>query len=181
MLIVGNIIGSIFWGAIIAIAVTLAVFALCKQLNRADSILTWAILAVLFLFAGAQSTMMVGAFYAKGYVDNVCCFANSLMPEEVNAPLDAADFAQIRRQIEESPLSKTILNRIDTDAIQQYANSGQTIVELIADEMTSTINYYILRRVAWLSGGVLLALIGILLLNKPRDYTIDIDNLESIY
>lgn len=182
MLIVGNVIGSIFWGAILAIIVTLAIFILCRRLNRADSILTWVILAVLLLFAVAQCSMMVGAVYAKGYVDDIGSFANSLMPKEAHATPNTADFERIRYQIEEAyPLSKTVFERIDTDDIQSYANSGHTIVELITDQMKSTINYYILRRAAWLLGGVLLALAGILLFNKPHDYTIDMNNLESIY
>lgn len=182
MLIVGNVIGSIFWGAVLAVVVTLAIFVLCRQLNRADSILTWVILAVLLLFAGAQSTMMVGAVYAKGYVDDISSFANSFMPKETNATPNIADFERIRYQIEEAyPLSRTMFEHIDTEDIQSYINSGHTITEFITDQMKSTINYYILRRAAWLLGGVLLALVGILLFNKPHDYTIDINNLESIY
>lgn len=182
MFIIGNLLGSIFWGGVIAILVTLAVYAVCKQLGRADSLLTWGVLAVLLLFGGAQCTMMVGAMYAKGYVDDVSGYANNLLPEKSAAQDAVSDFQRIRQQIEEQfPLSKSVFKRINTDDIQEYTASGHSVVEFIADEMKSTINYYILRRVAWLLGVVLIALVGILMLNKPRDYTIDINNLDSIY
>ncbi|MDE6003065.1 MAG: hypothetical protein K2G76_06180, partial [Prevotella sp.] len=92
---------------------------MCKRLNRADSILTWVILAVLLLFAVAQCSMMVGAIYAKGYVDDIGSFANTLMPKEAHATLSTAAFERLRYQIEEAyPLSKTVFERIDADDIQ---------------------------------------------------------------
>ena len=182
MWILGNVRGSIFWGAVIAIVVTFAIYALAKQLDRSDSVLTWCILAVLLLFAGVQSSMMTGALYAKGYVDDVSTYAANLLPEKNNTQNAVSDFQRIRQQIEEEfPLSKSIFEHFDADDIQQYTDSGHTVVEFIADEMKSTINYYILRRVAWLLGAILLALVGILMLNKPRDYSIDINNIDSTY
>ena len=191
MFLIGNIIGSVFWGLIITIVVVGGVFLLCKALvsYRASSLLSLGILLVLFVLAGAQSTMMVGAMYAKGYVDDISTYANSLVTagaDAVQSGTDAvpsvSDFNRIRQQIEDQfPMAKPVLDRIDVGDLDQYVASGHSVVDFIANELKSTLNYYILRRVLWLMGFVLVALVGILLLNRPRDYTLDMNSLDSIY
>ena len=49
------------------------------------------------------------------------------------------------------------------------------------DIALGALNYYILRRVLWLIGFVVVAMAGILFLTRSRDYTYDINNLETIY
>ena len=184
MFIIGNLIGCLLWGTLIALLVVGGIFFLLRLLvpNSLNSVFSWGVLAILFVHTTAQSSLMVGAMYAKGYVNDVSGYANNLLPEKSTAQDAVSDFQRIRQQIEEQfPLSKSVFKRINTDDIQEYTASGHSVVEFIADEMKSTINYYILRRVVWLLGAVLIALVGILVLNKPRDYTIDINNLESIY
>ena len=127
--------------------------------------------------------------YAKGYVDDISTYANSLVTagaDAVQSGTDAvpsvSDFNRIRQQIEDQfPMAKPVLDRIDVGDLDQYVASGHSVVDFIANELKSTLNYYILRRVLWLMGFVLVALVGILLLNRPRDYTLDMNSLDSIY
>ena len=133
--------------------------------------------------------MMVGAMYAKGYVNDISTYANSLVTVGADAvqsgthPVSSAsDFNRIRQQIEEQfPMAKPVLDHIDISDLDQYVASGHSVVDFIADELKSTFNYYILRRVLWLMGFVLVSLVAILLLNRPRDYTLDMNSIDSIY
>lgn len=191
MFLISNILGSLFWGFIITLVVVGCVYLLCKALisYRASSLLSLGILLVLFILAGAQSTMMVGAMYAKGYVNDISTYANSLVTVGADAvqsgthpASSASDFNRIRQQIEEQfPMAKPVLDHIDISDLDQYVASGHSVVDFIADELKSTFNYYILRRVLWLMGFVLVSLVAILLLNRPRDYTLDMNSIDSIY
>ena len=119
MFIIGNIIGSIFWGGLIALLLTAAVWLLCQVLDRARSVWTYAVLLVFFLLAGAQCTMMVGTMYAKGYLTDIGEYANMLvstgedMAGSVSGNID--DISNILDQIsEEYPIVTPIINKITT-------------------------------------------------------------------
>lgn len=183
--------GSVFWGLIITLAIVGCVYLLCKVLisYRATSISSLAILVILFVLAGFQSTLMVSAMYAKGYVDDIGIYANSLVSTSADAVKSGADaissvsdFNGFRQQIEDRfPIAKPVLEHINVNELNQYMASGHSVVDFITDELKSTFNYYILRRALWLLGFVLVALVGILLLNRPHDYTLDTNSLDSIY
>jgi predicted PurR-regulated permease PerM len=186
MFIIGNIIGSIFWGGLIALLLTAAVWLLCQVLDRARSVWTYAVLLVFFLLAGAQCTMMVGTMYAKGYLTDIGEYANMLvstgedMAGSVSGNID--DISNILDQIsEEYPIVTPIINKIDISDAQEYMAKGHTLVDFITDDIHDAMNYYILRRVLWTLGFMIVAAIAIIWLNKPTDYTYDINNLDEIY
>jgi hypothetical protein len=95
---------------------------------------------------------------------------------------EVADFNELRNQIEaEFPLASTLLDNIDTSGLQAYLEEGNSIANYITDDVKSTINYYILRRILWMVGFVIVAFVAIFLLNRRRDYSYDINNLDTIY
>lgn len=182
MFFIGNIFGSILWGALISIVITSLVFLVCHLLDRGHSPLTYIVLAVLLFFTGFQSTMMVGAMYVKGIASDIGDYATMLVDSGENMAGEVADFNELRNQIEaEFPLASTLLDNIDTSGLQAYLEEGNSIANYITDDVKSTINYYILRRILWMVGFVIVAFVAIFLLNRRRDYSYGINNLDTIY
>jgi predicted PurR-regulated permease PerM len=182
MFIIGNILGSVFWGAVIAIVITALVFLVCQVLDRSRSPLTYIVLAVLLLLAGFQSTMMVGAMYAKGYINDIGDYATMLIDSGEDMAGEIADFNALRSQLEkEFPLASKLLDDIDTSELQAYVDKGNNMANFITDHVRSEVNYYILRRVLWMTGFIVIAFAAILFFNRRHDYTYDINNLDTIY
>lgn len=181
MFIVGNIFGCLFWGALIAIAVTIAVWLLCLVLDRVASLLTYIVLVVLLLLTGVQATLMVGALYSKGYVTDIGDYANSLFLRDKGDTMSNMDIDNLCvRIVNEFPVAKPLLDKMDTSGLQAYVAKGHTVIEYVTDDLKSTLNWYILRRVLWILGFVGGAVVAILILNRPHDYTYDIDSIDTI-
>ena len=182
MFIVGNMIASLFWGALMAVVLTAAVWLLCRVLDRASSLATYIVLLVFLLLVGAQCSMVVGAMYAKGYVTDIENYANTLLSNGDDFAGQAADVKSVLSQITDKfPMAAPIIDSIDIDDAQEYMAKGHSLVSYIAADWNSTLNYYILRRVLWIAGFILVAVIAIVCLNKPTDYSYDINNLNEIY
>ena len=187
MFVIGNIIGSIFWGAVLAVLVVLLTYVVCRaiRIQSVQGLSAIIILVVLFLFAGAQTTMIAGALYGKGYVDDVSSYANSLVSTGSEAVESATNFEELRQQLSDQfPMAKPILDKIDGSGAAQYVSKGHTVVDFVAENLNDTLNYYILRRVLWLIGFVVVAMAVIILTNgkqKNKSYGVqDFDEISSI-
>ena len=182
MFVVGNIIGSLFWGSLIAIVVTVAVWLLCQAVDRAASPVTYIIMVILLILTGAQATMMVGAMYAKGYITDINDYANSLMSTSESITAYNSNFDELRHQIEEEfPIAKLLFDKIDTDGLQAYLNKSQSITDYLTDNLNSTLNWYIIRRILWMMAFVVVAIVAIMFLNRPHDYSYDINSIDITY
>lgn len=171
MFIVGNIVGTVFWGAILAIVVVVLTYSVCRAIRSqsVQSVTAIAILGVLLLFAGAQTTMIVGALYGKGYVKDISGYANSLVSAGSEKVESVTDFEELRRQLSDQfPMAKPVLDKIDGSGAAQYVSRGHTVVDFVADNLRDSLNYYILRRVLWLIGFVVVAMASILLTGDKR-------------
>ena len=175
-------IGCILWGAAIAIIMTVAVWLLCQVLDRAASPLTYVVLAILFVLNGAQATMMIGAMYGRGYVADMGEYVNSFVGQGENVTASINDFDNLRGQLENDfPMMKTVLDKIDTSKLRSYMEEGHSIVDFVTDELKSILNWYILRRILWMLGFMVTAVVAILFLSRRRDYSYDINSLETLY
>ena len=182
MFIVGNMIGCLFWGALMAVVLTAAVWSLCRVLDRASSLATYIVLFVFLLLVGAQCSMVVGAMYAKGYVTDIENYANTLLPKGEDMTEATPNIKGVLSQITDKfPMAAPIIDSIDIDDAQEYVANGHSLVSYITADWNSTLNYYILRRVLWIVGFILVAVIAIVCLNKPTDYSYDFNNLNEIY
>lgn len=173
MFIIGNIIGSIFWGAVLSVLVVLLAYFVCRAIRTqsVQSVAAIVVLGVLLLFAGAQTTMIAGALYGKGYVNDISGYANSLVSAGSETVENVTDFEELRRQLSDQfPMAKPILDKIDGSGAAQYVSKGHTVVDFVADNLHDTLNYYILRRILWLIGFVVVAMTTILLIGKKRNY-----------
>ncbi len=168
--------GSILWGAAFTIIITIVIFLVCRSINTNiwKSTGSTLVLALLFFLLGAQGTMMVGAAYLKGYVDDVKSTFDTFLPEQ-NAEMTTAipmdEIQQIRRQIADNyPILTPYLDKIDPQqASSLIENKGTSFSDSLADSLKDTLDDYILRRVFWMVGMIVCALILIFLLRKKDD------------
>ena len=173
MFILENIFGCVFWGTILAIIIVTVVYLLYRQLapSGRKSIMTHLLLFVLFLFVGAQTTMTVGALYAKGYISDISNSVNSIIgntADQVNPTVDYVE-STIYELKSQYPFAAPLLNKVDIGKATRYVEGGgHSVVDFIASNLHETVNYYILRRVLWMIGFVLIAMIGMLLLSNKR-------------
>lgn len=155
---IGNIIACIAWGTILSVMLLIILHIVMKALcpSYSLSLPGACILFVLFIFLFAQSVMLTGAMYAKGYVDDMDTLAVSLIHETGHASkqLTSTEQAQemIRKIEKEYPALSSYLSKIDTGAL---TGGGTAIAIALARELKSEINYYMLRRVLWLAGMML--------------------------
>ncbi len=157
--IIGNTIICIFWGIVISGILTILLFkitkALCPSYSR--SFLSGLILFILSIFLFAQSAMLAGAIYAKGYVNNI------------NAA--AGQAGQIKQKIsDEYPIISSYLNQLNITDV----SAGDTAIAFIK-EIKSIINYYIMRRILWMAGFMMTGM-AVLRLCTPRQRRYDYDN-----
>lgn len=172
MFILGNFFGCVFWGTLLAIIIVMAVYLLYRQLAPScGKGLIPLLLFILFLFIGAQTTMTVGALYAKGYISDIHKSANSIIgntTDQVNSTV--ADVENTIYQLKSQfPFAAPLLNKVDIGKATRYVEGGgHSVVDFIASNLHETVNYYILRRILWIIGFVLLALIGMLLFSSKK-------------
>lgn len=162
---IGNIIACIAWGIIISVMLLIVLHIIMKALypSYSLSIPSVCVLFALFILLFAQSAMLAGAIYTKGYVDNIETLAVSLIHETGHASKQLTSTEQtkgmIRKIEKEYPALSSYLSKIDTSTI---TGGGTAIAIALARDLKREINYYILRRVLWLAsmmfaGRILLA------------------------
>lgn len=147
---IGNIIVCILWGAFLSSVFVALLYAVVRVLWHAIpfSLLTFFIALTTWILIFFQSTVLVGAMHAKEYVDDIAVLATKLM-EQMNTPCQAFspnDVEQFKQKLtEEYPLLSSYINKVETAAF----TSGS--IDLVK-EVKNQINCYILRRVLWIGG-----------------------------
>ena len=155
MFILGNFFGCVFWGTILAIIIVTVVYLLYRQFapSGRKGIMPHLLLFVLFLFVGAQTTMTVGALYAKGYIRDISNGANSIIgntADQVNSTVTDIE-STIYQLKSQYPFAAPLLNKVDIGKATRYVEGGgRSVVDFIASNLHETANYYILRRVLWI-------------------------------
>lgn len=155
---IGNIIACIAWGIVISVILLIVLHIIMKALypSYSLSIPSICVLFILFIFLFAQSAMLAGAIYAKGYVDDIETLAVSLIHETGHMSKQLTPTEQTKEMIrkieKECPALSSYLSKIDTGTI---TGGGTVIASALARDLKSEINYYILRRVLWLAGMML--------------------------
>lgn len=172
MFFLGNILGCIFWGAVIAVAATAAVWLICRLISgNLNSLGACIVLTVLFILAGAQGSMITGAFYLRGYVDEAHDAVAALVPtiETGNLEQASANIDEIKKRVfEEYPMLEPFADKIDLSQIESYAQSGTAMADTVAKQFNDSLAYYILRRVLWLLGFMIVATLAIVFLFSYR-------------
>lgn len=183
MFIIGNFFGCVFWGTILAIIIVTVVYLLYRQFapSGRKGIMPHLLLFVLFLFVGAQTTMTVGALYAKGYIRDISNGANSIIgntADQVNSTVTDIE-STIYQLKSQYPFAAPLLNKVDIGKATRYVEGGgHSVVDFIASNLHETVNYYILRRVLWIIGFFVITLVGMLLLTNRKRQPIPMESTD---
>ena len=145
----------IWYGIIAAMVVVAALFYLIVVIQGGEkrfSPLSYILGVVLAAFLSYQFTFLIGAIMLKSDCNDVSSFINDFVPnkEIIN---NASDIRNNLRQLEkEEPFIK---NFIDVDAIDESLPDG-AIGDALLSKVHSYLNWYIVRRILWSLGAILL-------------------------
>lgn len=188
MIFLGNILGCIFWGALVAVVATGIVYLLCRLISGSvNSLGAYIVLTVLFILAGAQGSMITGALYLKGYVTDAHDAIESLIPNIDTGDVEQAtvNIDQLRqRLLDEYPMLASYIDKIDLSEANNYLQNAQgsstAIANSVANQFNDTLNYYVLRRVLWLIGFMVAATLVITFFFSYRNnYSTDFTGQSS--
>lgn len=153
--IIGNTIACIFWGLLIASILIFILYAMLKVLygNFRMSITGMAMCFILSILLFVQGTLMAGAFYAKGCVDDMGTFVLEMIRNNqgnVSEFTTSSEAEKAKRQISEAfPLLSSYISHLNAEEL----GSGSTSMAIaVTRGIKSLINWYILRRVLWMAG-----------------------------
>lgn len=154
-------VGSLFIGIVITIAGVALMFYLIKSWysNSTFTPLSFIIGAVLFCMLAFQSVLLCGAVTIKSYCTDVeVAIGNMVERVPELAHFDRGDSQQILDNISaEWPLVGYYLDWADFTG-----HTPVTIAHVMADEMRSYMNWFILRRLGWSLLFVVLGAFGVI-------------------
>ena len=162
MFLISNIVGSLFWGIIVALIITVVVFIICLLINNKtlQSPIALLVLGGIFVYNAFFATLIAGAYYARDYVDNVCSFMEELTETGKSMITTAADFNELRDQIaEEYPAAKPLLMLIDANEVVAQFKAGKLVAEFISEKINDTIDDYVHDCLMWMGVGTLIGAI----------------------
>ena len=161
MYILENIIGSVFFGGVIALILTALVFLACMMISRKTLQNTIAILVIggYFIYATVISSFVVGGFYAKSRVGEVGEYVETLVEDNIENP-SSEDIEEIKNDIVETYQSYgSFLNTIDFKDVIKSVRLGATASSYFVNLANDKIDDYIERWIMWLLFGTLMATI----------------------
>lgn len=165
---IGNIIVCIFWGIVIASILILILYLILKSLYSAFrmSMTGMATSIILFILLFAQGTLMAGALYAKGYVDETGTLALEVISnsqESAGEPVTPDEAEKAKREISDAfLLLSPYISNLDTE---ELGGRSTSVAIAMTRGIKSLIDWYILRRVLWMTvmvitGGMLMGWSG---------------------
>jgi predicted PurR-regulated permease PerM len=148
-----DIVSSLFWGVVLALLLSVAVFYLPKMIavRYGHTPLGIILLVAGFCFFAFQSTLLTGGFKLKGYIPSVQQIepfvGGATTPEELG-----------RELTERYPMLEKHIRKI-TDGGGKGQKEFTTAVELarfVRAALYRRVNHYIWRRAGWMVGGLFL-------------------------
>lgn len=158
-----NIMLALLWGGLLSVVLVVLLYLLVRALYPSCklTLLSGLVMFVLWIFVFVQSTMMVGALYAKGYVDDLKTMVATFMEKGTDVS-DSLNYLQQADQLkqnlsEQYPILESYLDRLD---ISELLDRNMPVEIVLAEGIKEMIHFYILRRVLWmlaflLVGGIL--------------------------
>lgn len=172
MFIVGNIIGCIFWGALIGLFVTVLVFVICTLINRNTLPLPIALIVFggYFVVSATFGTLLTSAYYAKGYLEDLRDFTEQLTNTNSGTIRSATEFSSLKNAIvDEFPISQSVIEKVDPNEIVNYINAGNSVADYLTTQINDRIDEYVQK---CLFGLIFATLIAVILstfnLRKPK-------------
>lgn len=154
MFVLFNIFSCVVFGLLLALVLSGGLVLLMIKLFAPVRIkpISWILLLSMTILVCYQSVLLVGGFYAKGYVNDIgngistFIDASRITIGEVNSSLQS-NKQVLENLAEEYPMLQTYILDVDVD---EYVNSGLSVPSIIVEELNAMVNFYILRRVLWM-------------------------------
>lgn len=148
----------IFYGVLITAILMAIVYFVLRQVKRGtvSTVPFFLVGIVLFVLLTFQQTLMVGAIKAKGYVNDVAVYIEQITDEKdklVERTSQEFDTEKIKEQFPEFSLF------VDVDKIGEKLSDVDATVAEMKENTLSSLNYYILRRVLWSLGLLIVAIV----------------------
>lgn len=162
MFLISNIFGSLFWGVIVSLVITIVVFIICLLINNKtlQSPITLIVLAGIFVYNTAFATLVAGAYYARGYVENVCGFLEDITNTGKVMITSTANFNEVKNQVsDEYPAARPLLDLVDANEIVEQFQAGKMVADYISDKINDVIDDYVQKCLMWMGGGTLIGAI----------------------
>lgn len=167
---ISNVAGSLFWGALVALLAIGALFIVLKlSYSRFRiSFLGGIILVIFTLFMFGQASLMAGAMQVRALVTDLR--AVERLGQSFEPVADFLDESGLQGQ-----LPSEVQAGVESGA-QAAADSAQAVMDGTRDVLTS----FVWRRVAWMSGAMVVA--GFLLARtRKKTYSgIDYDQMTTL-
>jgi hypothetical protein len=146
--IAGNLLASVFWGVLIAVALTVAMFKFPKMIHTGygHTPAGWLLLCAGFVFFTVQATLCVGGGKLKGYIPTVRQIEQTGIAGQADALYGELT---ARYPMLEPFVGKQLMEK------QTFTDATEAITFFVRLARTK-INHYMWRRVAWIAGGILL-------------------------
>lgn len=144
---------ALLWGGLLSVVLVVLLYLLIKAFYPSCklTLLSGVVMFVLWIFLFIQSTMLVGALYAKGYVDDMKTVVATFMEKatDVSDSLNSSQQADKLKQdlSEQYPILESYLDRLD---IRELTNRDMPVEIILAESIKTMIHFYILRRVLWI-------------------------------
>jgi hypothetical protein len=182
MFLISNILGSLFWGVIVALFITILVFIICLLINNQTlrSPIALIVLGGIFVYNAAFATLIAGTFYARDYVESLCVFMENLTNTGKTMIGTVADFNELKDQIaEEYTSAKPILDLIDANEAVNQFKAGKLVAEYISEKINNIIDDYVHKCLLWMGVGSLIgAIMAAAVVKKGghNSYSLDISS-----
>ena len=158
----------IFYGVLITSVLMTVVYFVLRQVNRGtvSTIPFFLVGVVLFVSLSFQQTLMVGAIKAKGYLNAVAEYVEEIadvkdgIVERTSREVNSDYVQKIKKQFPEFSLF------VDVDKFGESLNDMGTTVTKMKENTSSSLNYYILRRIMWSLGFLVAAIVIVCLLDS---------------
>ena len=162
---------AVLYGIVLTVFIVGLLYVILRQLchGAVQAIPFYVVGVVLFVMLLVQHTLMFGAFKAKGYVDNVAEYVYQIidlkdgLKESASVSLDSSLAEKVK---EEFPIVSLFVNM---DKIERYAEDIDDLEEtvpVIKSEFQSALNYYILRRILWSLGAIVVCVVLVCLIES---------------
>ena len=173
---------SIVWGVLIAVASFVLFVLLIKgwYRNATFSPVSWIVAVLLFLALSIQCSALVGSLmllqtinvfeeYSRDVIDSYLAPHEEPTSEEFNKIFDSI--------LEEYPLIKYYV-----DSAEFHGYTASELPKAMAEELHSFLSWYIVRRLLWCLGFVVVAAIVVIRFMNPRTTQLlryEVGNIES--
>ncbi len=165
--VIGNSVAALFIGLLLALLGTILMLWLLRTWHKDMDFGVWTLLGavVLFVSLAFHMVMLCGAWNVRSDVDSMEIIVNNTM-EQLQQVVDIDEISTSESQqlldmlAEQYPMLSSFIDLADF-----RGQSPQDIAHVMADEMRSYLNWYMVRRAAWSLFFLILTTVGVIVIH----------------